>query len=175
MKFEIAQLLLKFPENACYTVAGVVSRFSPIIMGTHGEFWTPSPRPALVMGHHVALVAKGRGSYLSRRVHFPTMTACYTPFVNLGRSSMSQRHPPTKCSTVCPFGLIFDSDETSQCAHSIHAIADGPPRNSLGWSCLQLVLRGFPRIRCEYLCEWSCREHVKVQADGFVVIMLYFT
>jgi hypothetical protein len=30
MNFEIAQFLLKFPENTCYMVAGVLSRFSKI-------------------------------------------------------------------------------------------------------------------------------------------------
>jgi hypothetical protein len=47
MKFEIAQLLLKLPENACYTVAGVVSRFSKIPRASPWLSGTPSPCPAL--------------------------------------------------------------------------------------------------------------------------------
>jgi hypothetical protein len=78
-------------------------------------------------------------------------------------SSVNITTSPTKYSTnFCQFGFIFDAEETAQCALSIHASADGPPRNPLGWSWLtyiQLVLSGFPRIRCHKRRECNCPEH----------------
>jgi hypothetical protein len=89
-----------------------------------------------------------------------SLAQCYAPFVNPGRSSISQFHPPRRYSTsFCPFGFIFDSDETAQCALSIHAIATGPPRNHLGCSCRLLVLRVFPWIRCHNRRGRNCRGH----------------